>query len=431
METQLRDSNPDSPAEPRTWFYGWIVIAVCTAVIFVVTGTRSSFGAFFKAMQSDLDWDRGTTAGAAAISTAAWALSLPVIGRLVDRYGAKLVMTTSLVLMIGSVVPMFWVDSLWALYLFYGVLPGIASSGASMIPAAHLIGRWFHKRAGIASGIASSAVPLGWAIFAPLAAMLVPLLGWRLSYIALSVCLLVVLPCVIFFLRNAPRPGEVPGSEGLPTSRNAPPQAGSPSNRPATLTLRAALRTPLYRLLLLSQISCGLLDHSVGVHFIAFVSDNGQTEIFAALLMGATNLIAVGGSLLGGWLCDRFSRKSALCVMHGFRVMGFPMLILFGLTGSVVWLYLFTTLYGVTVIMGFPPTSLLIVKMYGHRSVGSLYGSLQVMHHLGMAAGAYFAGAVFDRFGSYYPVFAVATVIAAVATLGMFQIDEERRPYTE
>ncbi|HEX9880267.1 MAG TPA: MFS transporter, partial [Candidatus Binatia bacterium] len=77
------------------------------------------------------------------------------------------------------------------------------------------------------------------------------------------------------------------------------------------------------------------------------------------------------------------------------------------------------------------PTSILVVRMYGHRSVGILYGSLQVTHQLGMAAGAYLAGVVYDGFGSYYPVFAAATAIAAVATAGMFRIDERRRPYFE
>jgi len=423
-------ADPTAPG-PHRWFYGWTILAICTAVIFVTTGTRGSFGAFFKAMQRDLNWDRATTAGASAVSTAAWALSIPLAGRLVDRHGAKWVMVASVALMIVSVVPIFWVQSLWALYLFYGILPGVASSGTTTIPAAHLINRWFYRNAGIASGIASSAIPLGWALFSPLAAVLIPLLGWRLSYIAISICLVAILPCVVVYLRDVPRSGEVPQEERPHELRTAPSEIRPSFPSPAAMTLRGALKTPLYRLLLLSQISCGLLDHSVGVHFIAYVSDKGQTEVFAALLLGATNLIAVAGSLFGGWLCDRFNRKSALCVMHGLRVIAFPMLILFGLTGSVVWLFPFIVCYGATVIMGFPPTSILVVRMYGHRSVGILYGSLQVTHQLGMAAGAYLAGVVYDGFGSYYPVFAAATAIAAVATAGMFRIDERRRPYFE
>ena len=157
-------SEPSPPSRPRatnTWYYGWVIVGLCTAIVFVVTGTKGSFGALFKDMQKDLGWDRGTTAGASAISTLAWGLTLPLVGPLVDRYGAKRVMVASILLMIVGVVPMFWVKSLWTLYLFFGILPGAAIAGSTIVPAASLIGRWFHNRAGFASGIISSALPLG------------------------------------------------------------------------------------------------------------------------------------------------------------------------------------------------------------------------------------------------------------------------------
>jgi len=110
--------------------------------------------------------------------------------------------------------------------------------------------------------------------------------------------------------------------------------------------------------------------------------------------------------------------------MHGLRAMSLPMLILFGLTGNPVWLFLFTPLYGATVMMGIPPTSTLVVRGFGHRSVGTVYGTLQVTHQLGMAAGAYFTGLIFDVAGSYYPVFVIATGIAAFAMASMPRINE-------
>ncbi len=184
------------------------------------------------------------------------------------------------------------------------------------------------------------------------------------------------------------------------------------------------METPLFRLLLLSQVSCGIVDHVVSVHFIPFVSDKGQTEIFAAMLLSASHLAAVAGSIASGWMCDRYNRKSTLCLMHGLRAISLPMLVLFGLTGNLAWLFLFTPLYGVTVMMGFPPTSILVVRAFGYRSVGTVYGTLQVTHQLGMAAGAYFTGLIFDMAGSYYPVFAIAIGIAILAMISMPRIKE-------
>ena len=84
---------PSEPYTPitrpvkTTRYYGWVIVGICTATIFVVTGTKGTIGALFKDMQKDLNWRRGTTAGAYAISTLAWALTLPLVGPLVDRYG--------------------------------------------------------------------------------------------------------------------------------------------------------------------------------------------------------------------------------------------------------------------------------------------------------------------------------------------------------
>jgi MFS family permease len=408
-------------------FYGWTIVAVCTAVTFVVTGSRGSFGAFFKDMQENLGWDRSTTAGIVSISTLAWAVTQPGIGYLVDRYGPKRVLSACIVLLIAATLPVFWVKSVWAIYLFLGLLPGVASSGASMVPAASIIGRWFYRRAGLASGIISAAIPLGQAVFTPIAALLVAWIGWRISYIALGGALLVVLPFILKFLRDAPDQDELPESERPSISGRA--HSGYSST--AGVTLAAATRTPLFWLLLLSQASCGIVDTVVGIHFIPFVSDQGRTEIVAAFLMGAVNLTAVGGSVISGWVCDRFGRKWALFVMHGLRVISLPMLVAFGLTQSLFWLLLFTPLYGGTVIMGFPASSTLVARMFGIRSVGSVYGTLQVVHHLGMAAGSYLAGMIFDAGGSYYPAFVLSAAIAALAALATLWINERRPPYYE
>ena len=409
-------SPPSRQPATNTWYYGWVIVGICTATVFVVTGTKGSIGALFKDLQQDLGWDRGTTAGASAIGTLAWGLTLPLVGPLVDRYGPKRVMVTSIFLMIVGVVPMFWVKSLWTIYLFFGILPGAAIAGSTIVPAASLIGRWFHNRAGFASGIISSALPLGWAVFTPVTALLVPHLGWRISYILLSASLLLILPVTQLFLRDEPTAGEVPETER--PAKTLPPSFGS------SITLREAMGTPLFRLLLLSQVSCGIVDHVVSVHFIPFVSDTGQTEVFAAMLLSASHLAAVAGSIASGWMCDRYNRKSALCLMHGLRAISLPMLILFGLTGNLVWLFLFIPLYGATVMMGFPPTSTLVVRAFGHRSVGTVYGTLQVTHQLGMAAGAYFSGLIFDVAGSYYPVFVIAIGIATFAMISMPRIKE-------
>jgi MFS family permease len=274
----------------------------------------------------------------------------------------------------------------------------------------------------LASGIVSAAFPLGQAIFLPVAAILVAVIGWRLGYIALGLALFAMLPLVVLFLREEPRPGEVPASERPP---GATAHGGRGTTSPG-YTLRQAMGTRAFWLILVSQVSCGLVDQVVGLHLIPFVSDEGRSELFAASVMGATSLVAAVGSVAGGWVSDRFGRKLALIAMHGLRAVSIPLLVLFALSGQDFWLFLFVPLYGATIIVGFPATSTLIARLYGPRSLATVYGNLQLTHHLGMAAGGYVAGVIFDHAGSYFPAFALATGIAAFAMLCLFWLNEKQ-----
>lgn len=402
------------------WFYGWVIVAICALTVFVATGTRSSFGAFFKAIQEELGWDRGTIAGAAALNAAAWALAQPLAGSLIDRYGARWGMVGGVALMVGAAVPLYFAHSVWALYVFYGLLPGAAYAAATIIPTASLIGRWFHAHAGLASGIVAAALTLGQAVAVPLAAVLNAAVGWRLGYLALGAGLLAILPLIVLGVRDAPRPGEVPEAERLGGPRRA--AAGAP--RLGGLPFRAVLRTREWWLLLTSQCLCGFVDLVVTVHFVPYVSDHGRSEVFAASVMGITSVVAVGGTLGGGWLCDHVDRKTTLFLMHGLRVIALPALMLFGLTGQTAWLAVFVPLYGATIIVGFPATSTLVARLYGARAVGSVYGNLQLGHHLGMATGAWAGGAIYDLAGSYFPAFTLGTLFAAIGAVAVLAIDE-------
>jgi predicted MFS family arabinose efflux permease len=109
-------------------------------------------------------------------------------------------------------------------------------------------------------------------------------------------------------------------------------------------------------------------------------------------------------------------------------VLALPLLIAFGLTGEVGWLFAFVPLYGATIMVGFPGTSILVARLYGLRAVGVVYGNTQIFHHLAMALGAWSGGAIFDAAGSYYPAFALGAVVSLIAAVGVLAIDERPAP---
>ena len=164
----------------------WWALLACTATVVLGAGTRSSFGAFLRPIEEDLDVDRWTTSLAGTFMQVGYGLSLPLLGYLAARFGTRSVMIFGTVLMAGGGVGMAAVQEPLGLYLFGGLLPGLGFAAASHIVAAVLLARWFKARLGLATGIMSSAVPGGQAIFVPFAVALIPLLGWRSTYLLLS-----------------------------------------------------------------------------------------------------------------------------------------------------------------------------------------------------------------------------------------------------
>ena len=402
------------------WYYGWVIVAICAGVVFVSTGTRGSLGAFFKAIQDETGWDRATIAGAAGVNAAAWALAQPLAGYFVDRFGPKRTMIGGTLILVGAVIPLYWATSVWQLYLFFGLLPGLGYAAATILPFVSLLARWFHARQGLASGIVAAALPIGQAVAVPLAAVLNEQVGWRLGYLLLGIPLVAILLPMVLLLRDRPRPGEMPAAE----QQGGRTRAGRDTPRLAGYTGRTALRTPEFWLVFLSQTICGFGDWLVAVHLVPFISDQDQSVVFAGAIQGATGIVAIGGTIAGGWLCDRFDRKLTLFLMHGSRVLCLPMLIAFGMTGHVGWLLAFVPLYGLTIMVGFPATSMLVARLYGVRAVGAIYGNTQIFHHLAMAAGAYAGGVIFDAAHSYYPAFALGAALSLIAAVGVLRIDE-------
>src|SRR5205823_7604050 len=126
-----------------------------------------------------------STAGALTVLT--YGLAQPLVGALATRLGPRQVMLGGVLLSAVGGFGVATASQPWQLYVFAGIVPGLAFAGASSVPATVLLASWFVARLGLATGVMSSAIPAGQSMFVPLATALLPTLGWRATYIVLEI----------------------------------------------------------------------------------------------------------------------------------------------------------------------------------------------------------------------------------------------------
>ncbi|MDP6484579.1 MAG: MFS transporter, partial [Nitrospinota bacterium] len=127
-------------SDPRSRiYYGWYVIAASFLIIFFTQSIRNSFGIYFKAIIAEYSWSRAQLSLPVAFSLILFGALQPIAGLLVARYGARAVMTVSVLIMSIGFLGMSQIDSLLGIYIFFGVLVAIGGAGTSFTPITSLL----------------------------------------------------------------------------------------------------------------------------------------------------------------------------------------------------------------------------------------------------------------------------------------------------
>ncbi|MCP4757211.1 MAG: MFS transporter [Proteobacteria bacterium] len=380
--------------EKRGIFYGWFVLAGIFLITAVTCGAFYSFGVFFVPIMSEFGWARGTTSGAVFASGIAYAASVPLIGTAADRYNFNLVAVVAAGIMglgffLGSRI-----QSVWQLYLFAGILPGIGACAAIPLPIS-LITRWFNQRQGMALGIASAGIGTGAGLVPLLTAYLIANFGWRTAFVVIGVMIWsTYIPVVLLVIRK-PDPDYVRSFDGEESPR-AVVDASAGGDRGITLVQAAG--TTQFWLLFVVFALCILCLGVVMTHVVAFALDSGLTALKAASILTVSGMCSIAGRLAAGIVSDRISAKTVL--IFGLALQG---LTIFWLSkADSIWMfYTFAVLFGVSYGANLVMIPKLTASVFGAKSMGSVYGGLSVGDGLGFAMGSLLAGYVFDLFGSY------------------------------
>ena len=400
---------------PR-YFYGYNIVASGFGIQAVGIGTFVAFGVFFKPLLADFGWSRATLSGAQSMALIIAGILGILVGRLNDRVGPRIVMTVAGFFFGLGLILMSGLDSVWQLYLFYGVIVGIGLSSIDIIPLS-TTARWFVRRRGMMTGIAKVGTGTGQFAIPLVASMLIAAYGWQTSYIIIGAVAMVLLISVGQLLRRDPaRMGLLPdGDREIQTESSKPAETG--------FSMHEALRTRQFWTICLVYLATMFCLLIIMVHIVPHATDMGISSTAAAGVLAAIGGISMAGRFATGVAIDRIGNRLSMVICFILLIL----VLLWLQMARELWMfYLFAVVYGIAHGGLFTIISPIVAEYFGLRAHGALFGIVFFSSMVGGAMGPVIAGHIFDTTGSYSLAFWTSTAVAAFALLLVLSLRQTR-----
>jgi len=380
--------------DSRPIFYGWW-LANAAAIGLCLGGPPIlvfSFPVFLKALIQDFHTSRSAISLAFTLHNLVSAFSCPLMGRLVDRVGARKVILPATVvfaaLMIGN---RFLTGSVRGVYVF-NMLGAFIGIGCGPIAYSSVITRWFDRRRGSALAVMMLGVGVGATAMPSVIHRAITAFGWRAAYALYGVAmLLIALPVVAALLKDDPAEmGLLPdGAPSTPTLTKKAIVDG--------LSWREARVTGTFWLMVTAYFLLGASVHACVIHLSAMLTDRGitaQTAALASSVAGAGLLLGRGGS---GFLLDRYFGPRLAVAFSSGSAIGILLL----LFGHGISTFVGAFLVGLGMGAEGDIIAYLTSRYFGLKSFGEIYGYAFGAFVLAGGCGALLMGIGFDRTGSY------------------------------
>ena len=384
----------ESRATVKEFRHGWrVLLASWLGIAFGVSSLYFySLGIFLKPMAAEFGWSRGQASLGALVGTlCAAAMSIPV-GRLVDRIGGVRVALGSLLLLALGFVALGTLTQGLGSFLVLTALLSLLTAGSSPLPFARLIVATFHRRRGLALGLALSGTGIGAILIPALLPAFMAQHGWRAGFVLFGALIVACLPVLALLLRGAA--GAQPPSAAL-----------SPA--------RAVIGNRRFIVLGLMFFCASVAVFSSVIHFVPMLTDAGLTPSRAGGIAALIGVAAIAGRLITGWLLDRLTPERVTAGLFALVAAGLLVLALGGPEMAVVG----ALVVGLSVGAEVDLLAFLTGRYFRPADYGQAYGALYMVFLAGGAVGPALAGFAFDALGSYRIWLTLAAALLGVAAI--------------
>lgn len=404
--------------------YAWVIAAVTFLTMLVMSAALGLPGAMLLPLGKEFGWTTDEIASSLAFRFALFGLMGPMAALLMERFGLRQVITVAVLLVGAGMALATQVQSLWHLFLLWGLVLGLGTGMTALVLGAVVANRWFAARRGLVVGLLTASSATGQLAFLPIAAWMIEQWGWRSAVFPVVIACGAALVLAALLMRNRPSDlGLAPYGETALAAPAAP--APLPSLATPFVVLWEAAQRPVFWILAGSFFICGLSTNGlIQTHFIALCSDFGLSAVPAASVLAMMGAFDVVGTILSGWLSDRYDNRKLLFWYYGLR--GLSLMWLPYSDFTLYGLSLFALFYGLDWIATVPPTVKLTGQIFGPQKVGMVFGWVFAAHQLGAATAAYGAGLVRTTTQSYTPAFFLAGAACIVAAGIVLLVRQQR-----
>lgn len=409
----------------NSFFYGWIIVAACTTLLVMNSGLNFSFGVFFKPLIADFGWSRAVISGVISARWLVLAAFVIPIGRLTDKFGpAKIMGFCGLMIGLGLVLTS-QVNSLWQLYLTYGLIFGIGASGTFSITTS-TTARWFFKRQGLALGIVSSGVGLGTLTIVPLTERLITAFDWSRAFLILGISAwMIMITGALLLRRNPDDVGQLP--YGMEEPIIHPSEGKGCDTAPVAskigVGLRIAARTKSLWMIFLIVLLLSISMNMVMLHLVNYATDLHISSLISAIFVSIIGAGGIIGRLAMGSAADRIGASNALAICCVI------------LTATLFWLvfsrepwmfFLFSVIFGFAYGGEIPQIPILVSQFFGFHALAALVATVTAALGIGGALGSWLGGQIFDITGSYQIAFTIAALASLCSLVITLMLKKER-----
>jgi MFS family permease len=409
-----RENPPTKPLNPARVALN--VLALCFALSVLGRGLGDSFTVFLKPISEDFGWDRAQAVSVYSLTWLAGGLTAPLVGRLFDRSGPRIVYSLGLALLGGAFLAAAHAQHLWQFQLSVGLCVGIGIAFIGNVPNSILLGRWFGPRLPTAMAVVYSATGAGVLILLPASQVLIDHLGWRGAYqIFGAAALLLLLPLLVLPWRLF--------STGSPNVV----KRADPDFVDEGWTLLSAMRHHAFWALFSTFFFTAIGMYAIAAQVVAYLIDAGFPPLQAATAWGFSGVVLLFGMLGISSLDGIIGRRPSVLFSYAISIVGIVML--WGLQ----WYPNFWLLTGFVVCFGSmigsrgPLLSATALKIFRGERVGTIYGTISIGSGLGSALGSWGGGLIHDWTHSYNPMIAFALVSVILGMIPFLIVPALRR----
>ncbi len=382
-------------------FYGWWVVAAGAVIHSIGSGVYFyGFTTFFLPISAEFGLKRAVTSAVFAVARLEGALEGPIVGWLIDRYGARKLVVIGLLIFGAGYIAMHWMDSLLMFFILFAGVIAVGHQTGAVHTSYALANKWFIRNRSKATGIISAAMGVGGAAIVPVLGWLIIQYGWRTAVVVAGAAALVIgLPLCLVIRSTPEEKGLLPDGDEVEMKEAARKPSGAAEE--VSFAVKEAVKTPAFSILTLALILRTFVIGGIWVHMVPLLVFKGFDEQGAANAIGLLLIFSIPSRFGFGWLGDIYPKRYLLMLCCLIETVALIIL----LTAQSMWqVYLFIIIFALG--YGAAPLHVSIVGEYfGRKNFTTIRGIMTLIYAVGIITGPIYAGYIYDVTQSYQLVF--------------------------